>query len=220
MAKEPRAKPGSLLSRMFDRTFWMFVGMTLLAAAACWWLKGYDALIEAFHDDLALLVYISPRVLLAMLVAGLAQVLLPRDKVAHWVGEQSGFRGLLIATLAGALTPGGPITSFPFVLALYMAGADRGALVAYLTAWALLGFQRVMVWEIPLMGMDFALMRSIANLPLPLIAGYIARLLPGLPARTTNAEEEGRLEEAVKEAAAEQQANVTGTGASEGERRG
>ena len=195
----------------------MFVGMTLIAAAACWLLKGYDALIEAFHDDIELLIYISPRILLAMLVAGLAQVLLPRDKVAHWVGEQSGFRGLLIATLAGALTPGGPITSFPFVVALYMAGADRGALVAYLTAWALLGFQRVMVWEIPLMGMDFALMRSVANLPLPIIAGYIARLLPGLPARTSDAEEEAKLEEAVKEATAEQQASLN---ASEGERRG
>lgn len=217
MAKEPRAKSGSLISRMFDRTFWMFVGMTLIAAAACWLLKGYDALIEAFHDDIELLIYISPRILLAMLVAGLAQVLLPRDKVAHWVGEQSGFRGLLIATLAGALTPGGPITSFPFVVALYMAGADRGALVAYLTAWALLGFQRVMVWEIPLMGMDFALMRSVANLPLPIIAGYIARLLPGLPARTSDAEEEAKLEEAVKEATAEQQASLN---ASEGERRG
>lgn len=220
MAKEPRAKSGSLISRMFDRTFWMFVAMTLAAAAGCWWLKGYDALIEAFHDDIELLIYISPRILLAMLVAGLAQVLLPRDKVAHWVGEQSGFRGLLIATLAGALTPGGPIASFPFVVALYMAGADRGALVAYLTSWALLGFQRVMVWEIPLMGMDFAVMRSLANLPLPIIAGYIARLLPGLPARTDGGAEEAKLEEAVKEAAAEQQESISGSAPGGSDRRG
>lgn len=216
MAKEPRHKSGSLLSRMFDQTFWMFVVITLVAAAGCWWLKGYDALIEAFHDDLELLVYISPRILLAMLIAGFAQVLLPRDKVAHWVGEQSGWRGLVIATAAGALTPGGPITSFPFVLALYMAGADRGALVAYLTAWALLGFQRVMMWEIPLMGMDFAVMRSLANLPLPLIAGYIARQLPGLPARNDSPAEERRLEDAVREASQEQTDELRG----EGDRRG
>lgn len=209
MAKEPRSKKtGSLITRIFDRTFWMFAGMTLLAAAACWWLKGYDALIEAFHEDIELLIYISPRILLAMIVAGFAQVLLPRDKVAYWVGSESGWRGLLIATAAGALTPGGPIASFPFVVALYMAGADRGALVAYLTSWALLGFQRVMVWEIPLMGMDFAIIRSLANLPLPLIAGYIARMLPGLPARTDDPQEEAKLEEAVKEAADEQMAEI------------
>jgi uncharacterized membrane protein YraQ (UPF0718 family) len=178
-----KKKTGSLLARMFDRTFWTFFGLTLAAGGACWYFKGFDALIGAFHEDLELLVYIMPRIVLAMIVAGFAQVLLPREQVAYWVGSHSGWRGLLIATLAGALTPGGPIASFPFVVALYMAGADRGALVAYLTSWALLGFQRVMVWEIPLMGMDFAVLRSLANLPLPLIAGYLARQLPGLPAR-------------------------------------
>jgi len=173
---------------MFDRTFWMFVGMVIAAGLGCWFVKGADAFFHAFQEDAELLVYIMPRILLAMIVAGFAQVLLPRDKVAYWVGAQSGWRGLAIATVAGALTPGGPIASFPFVLALYMAGADRGALVAYLTSWALLGFQRVMVWEIPLMGLDFALLRSLANLPLPLIAGYIARILPGLPPRAEDAE--------------------------------
>jgi hypothetical protein len=64
-----------------------------------------------------------------------------------------------------------------------MAGADRGALVAYLTSWSLLGFQRVMVWELPLMGVDFALLRSLANLPLPIIAGLLARWLPGIEPR-------------------------------------
>ena len=92
-------------------------------------------------------------------------------------------RGLLIATVAGTLTPGGPITSFPFVVALYMAGADRGSLVAYLTAWSLLGFQRVMVWEMPLLGLDFVLVRSLANLPFPILAGMLARWLPGIEAR-------------------------------------
>ncbi|HEY4133911.1 MAG TPA: hypothetical protein VGO34_01735 [Alphaproteobacteria bacterium] len=183
--KEPRAKKksGSILSRMFDQTFWLFFGMMLVAGAACWYLRGSDAFFGAFHEDLNVLLGILPRIVLAMIMSGFAQVLLPREQVAYWVGGHSGWRGLFIATAAGALTPGGPMASFPFVVALYMAGADRGALVAYLTSWALLGFQRVTMWEIPLMGMDFAILRSIANLPLPLIAGYIARQLPGLPAR-------------------------------------
>jgi uncharacterized membrane protein YraQ (UPF0718 family) len=92
-------------------------------------------------------------------------------------------RGILIATVAGALTPGGPMTSFPFVVALYMAGADRGSLVAYLTSWSLLGFQRVMVWELPLLGPEFAFLRLLANLPLPIIAGILARKFPGIEAR-------------------------------------
>ena len=83
------------------------------------------------------------------------------------VGAESGLRGLLIATLAGTLTPGGPITSFPFVVALYMAGADRGSLVAYLTAWSLLAFHRMVIYEIPIMGARFAWQRVVSSLVLP-----------------------------------------------------
>jgi uncharacterized membrane protein YraQ (UPF0718 family) len=93
------------------------------------------------------------------------------------MGAQSGFAGLLLATLAGLMTPGGPMASFPMVLVLAVAGADRGALIAYITSWALLGFQRTLVWELPVLGADFALLRLAVCLPLPLLAGVLARRL-------------------------------------------
>lgn len=182
--KKPRK---SLVARAFDRTFWIFLALAGAAAALCWTLAGEETFLHGLHGDLGLMQYLLPRIVLAMFVAGLVEALLPKDKVAYWVGSESGIRGILIATVAGALTPGGPMTSFPFVLALYMAGADRGALVAYLTSWSLLGFQRVMVWELPLMGVDFALLRSFANLPLPIIAGLLARWLPGIEPRLPQA---------------------------------
>lgn len=182
MARPDKTR-ASLLSRTFDRSFWMFLVLAFGAAGACWAVKGPEIFQAALHDDLGLMVTVFPRVLLALMVAGLVQAILPRDKVAYWVGEESGIRGIMIATVAGALTPGGPMTSFPFVVALYMAGADRGSLVAYLTSWELLGFQRFMVWEVPMLGVDFALMRGLANLPLPILAGLAARWLPGIAPR-------------------------------------
>ena len=173
----------SLYSRIFDRVFWMFLVLASGAAVACWATKGPEVFWAALHDDLGFMVTVFPRILLALLVAGLVQAVLPRDKVAYWVGSESGLRGILIATLAGALTPGGPMTSFPLVVALYMAGADRGSLVAYLTSWELLGFQRFIVWEVPMLGVDFALLRGLANLPLPILAGLLARWLPGMGTR-------------------------------------
>lgn len=161
----------------------MFLVLAVGSAGVCWWTQGPDIFREALHDDLGLMVSVFPRIVLALMVAGLVQAILPRDKVAYWVGSESGLRGILIATVAGALTPGGPMTSFPFVVALYMAGADRGSLVAYLTAWELLGFQRFMVWEVPMLGVDFALLRGLANLPLPILAGLLARKLPGIAPR-------------------------------------
>ena len=172
-----------LLARAFDRTFWLFAGMSLIAGIVAWLWAGPELFVRGLHDDLGLLTAILPRIVVAMAVAGLVEAVLPKDKVAYWVGAESGLRGLLIATLAGTLTPGGPITSFPFVVALYMAGADRGSLVAYLAAWSLLGFQRVTVWEMPLLGLDFVWVRSLANLPFPVLAGLLARWLPGIEPR-------------------------------------
>ena len=53
-----------------------------------------------------------------------------------------------------------------------------GALVAYLSAWAMVGAQRILVWELPLMGPDFTLIRVGSSLILPVLAGTIALYLP------------------------------------------
>ena len=70
------------------------------------------------------------------------------------------------------------MTSFPLVGALHEAGTGRRALVAYLTSWSTLGFQRIILWEVPLMGIEFAVLRFLASLPLPILAGVIARHVP------------------------------------------
>jgi uncharacterized membrane protein YraQ (UPF0718 family) len=94
------------------------------------------------------------------------------------MGEESGWFGLMVATVAGTLTPGGPMAAFPLVLVLASAGADRGALVAYILGWSLNGFQKLLVYEVPLLGPEFAVMRTLITLPMPMVAGWIARKLP------------------------------------------
>ena len=91
---------------------------------------------------------------------------------------ESGWRGLIVAALAGMATPGGPMATFPIVLVLARAGADRGAVVCYIVSWALNGLQRILVWEVPLLGADFALLRLLCGLPLGVLAGMIARRVP------------------------------------------
>jgi uncharacterized membrane protein YraQ (UPF0718 family) len=75
------------------------------------------------------------------------------------------------------IDPGRPMASFPLIAALYKLGADFGPLVAYLTAWELIAVQRMVVWEIPFMGTRFVLFRLLVSLPLPILAGMIARTL-------------------------------------------
>ena len=121
---------------------------------------------------------VLPALLAGLLLAGSLKQLVPPGALAKWMGEESGTRGLLVATLAGMAMPGGPMAAFPLVLVLAQAGADRGALIAFIVAWALNGFQRVLVWEVPLLGADFALLRFLCGLPLSIIAGTIARRIP------------------------------------------
>jgi uncharacterized membrane protein YraQ (UPF0718 family) len=85
---------------------------------------------------------------------------------------------MAIASAAGTVTPGGPMTSFPLVTMLRDSGTGIGALVTYITAWTTTGLQRVFMWEVPLMGPEFAAIRFLASTPLGIIAGLLARLFP------------------------------------------
>lgn len=111
------------------------------------------------------------------MIASAVGVLVPKDKVARWLGSESGFGGLAIAGALGMITPGGPYASFPLVLSLSKAGADIGALIAFLTAWAASSASRLFIWEIPMLGFDFAILRFVVSIPLPLIAGFLARIV-------------------------------------------
>jgi len=103
---------------------------------------GAELTMAGLGQGLRLFASVAPQLALGFGAAGLLTVLLPSELIARWLGEGSGLPGLLIASVAGALTPGGPYTHFPLVAALSAGGAAPGPLTAYLTAWLLLGFNR------------------------------------------------------------------------------
>jgi uncharacterized membrane protein YraQ (UPF0718 family) len=138
---------------------------------------------EILSSDFHLFVDILPKVLAACLIASFVAVLMPRETVLRWVGAESGLLGILIATLAGVICPGGPITIFPIAAAFVAIGADVGAAIAFITSWTLLGYARVLVWEWPFFGAEFVIWRIIISIPLPVVAGVLARIVAGIVAR-------------------------------------
>ncbi|MDP2268301.1 MAG: hypothetical protein Q8K46_03945, partial [Deltaproteobacteria bacterium] len=74
--------------------------------------------------------------------------------------------------------------SFPMVSALYRMGANISSLVAYLTAWELMGVQQIFIWDLPLMGVKFTVLRVVISLFFPLLAGMIAQKLADFFDRT------------------------------------
>ncbi len=163
---------------LFETSVLVLAGLSCVAGAACWYFLGWDVVLESMTSDAVMFVDLAPKMALAFLVAALVTSLVPRQLIAKWLGEQAGARGVALATAVGAITPGGPMMSFPLVASLAKAGAGRAALIAYLTSWETLGFQRIMIWEIPLLGFDYAAMRFIASVPLPFIAALVSEHLP------------------------------------------
>lgn len=168
----------AVLEDGFGRGFWGFLAAAIVTGGLCYVIRGPASFYLALANDLRLLIDLMPRVIIALAIASIIWFLLPRDRISGLVGRESGLAGLMIATLAGAVTPGGPTSAYALLAVLAASGADRGALVAYITAWAILGLQRVLVWDVPFMGTEFATLRLAIGFPLPIVAGLIARRLP------------------------------------------
>jgi len=148
---------------------WLAVSAVL--AGLCWWLEGPPAVEASLNNYVDQILNLIPRMSAALLIGGFIQVLVPRSLVARWLGDGAGVRGILIATTVGALTPGGPMLAFPLVVVLRNAGASLTSVITFVTAWAVLGVHRIVMWELPFMGTEFAAVRYISSIPLPIIAG-------------------------------------------------
>jgi len=106
----------------------------------------------------------------------LMQVLVPEEVVSRHFGREGGLRAIVIAAFAGVLTPGGPMVSVPFMVALAHSGAATAPLVAYMTSWSLFGMQRIIAWEAPLMGWRFVAVRTASSFVFPILAGWLVKV--------------------------------------------
>lgn len=162
--------------RAFDWSTAAIAVVAFSAAAYVYWRDGREHFLAILGSDLGLFGDMLPKVLAGCLIGAFVTLILPRELVARWVGHESGFAGLLIAAFFGMILPGGPFTIYPVAVAFLAMGADVGAVVAFITAWTLVGYTRALVWEIPFFGAEFVIWRIVEALPLPIIAGLLARL--------------------------------------------
>lgn len=150
--------------------------MAVLAMAALiyGYSQGEGQHITGFKISLKMIVEILPLLFFAFILAGMVQVLLPQTQINRWIGAESGLRGILIGTIAGGITPGGPYVSLPLAAGLLKAGAGLGTMVAYVTAWSLWAIARIPM-EVGIMGWKFTFVRFLCTFLFPPIAGLIAK---------------------------------------------
>lgn len=161
-----------------DRTTLFLTGVALALAVLAWLQGGAEKALEGLSSGGRTLISVTPLLLAAFLLAGLIQVLVSREVVERWLGTRSGWRGVLLACLAGALIPGGPYVYYPLAGALLHSGAGLGALVAFVTAKNLWSVTRL-PFEFALLGTQLTLIRYGLTLVVPLLLGMLAEALFG-----------------------------------------
>jgi uncharacterized membrane protein YraQ (UPF0718 family) len=153
----------------------MSVSLLVVILGIVYWRRGGVGVGEGFTKSGGLLFQGAPNLIVGFLVAGFISALLPATLAGTWMGEGSGAKGLWMGTLAGMVTPGGPMAQFPILASLAQKGAGIGPMTAYFAAWSLLGLHRAFVWEAPFLGWRFVVARMTACFLFPPIMGWIAR---------------------------------------------
>lgn len=161
-----------------DFTIPILAIVAILLALLSWQQGGPDLALGGLRSGATFFIRVLPLLVAAFLTAGLIQALVNKETVSRWLGSRSGWRGLALACLGGALIPGGPYVYFPIAAALLQSGAGLGVLVAFVTAKNLWSIARIPV-EIALLGPELTLVRYLATFAVPPLLGFLAETLFG-----------------------------------------
>ena len=152
--------------------------VTLVLAGIAWRTGGFNLVLAGLANGANTLLLVIPLLLAAFLIAGLVQTLVGTEMVERWLGASSGWRGIALACVGGALIPGGPYAYYPIAAALLQAGAGLGVLVAFVTAKNLWSLSRLPL-EVALLGPNLTWMRFVITLIIPPLLGFLSEALFG-----------------------------------------
>ena len=139
--------------------------------------RGRPIAVASLREGTMDFINIVPRIALGVIGSGYIAAVIPQEIITGWLGPDSGWFGVLTATIAGAATPGGPVIGFSIGAVALKAGGGPPQVTAYVIAWALFAFQRLLLWEIPFMPARFVWFRAAVSLPFPFLAAAIAMLI-------------------------------------------
>jgi hypothetical protein len=152
---------------------WVIVAILLVVAA----LRSASLVETGLREGVLDFLRLTPRVAIGVIGSGYVAAVLPPEVLGGLLGPSSGLLGTAIATLAGALTPGGPVVGFSVGVAALKSGAAAPQVIAYTTAWALFAIQRVISYEAIVMPARVVWLRVVVSIPVPFLAAFGAMLI-------------------------------------------
>jgi hypothetical protein len=146
---------------------WVLVAVLGLTAAVRSKTLFREGATEGVRDFVLLL----PRIMIGVVGSGYIAAVMPQDMITTWIGPKSGILGITIATLAGAITPGGAVVGFAVGAAALKGGGGAPQVIAFSTAWSLYALTRLINWEVAMMPANVVWLRAAVSIPLPFLAG-------------------------------------------------
>lgn len=148
----------------------------LLLGALAFAQGGWESLAEGFLIGGKTLIQVIPLMLPAFATAGLISVLISKEMVSRWMGEEAGWKGLFLGALAGAFVPGGPYVYFPLAATILASGAEIGTVIAFLVSKNVWTVSRLPI-EVALLGPEITFIRYIVTFPFPILLGMATNVL-------------------------------------------
>ena len=139
--------------------------------------RGPKVMTSSLREGAMDFINIVPRIALGVIGSGYIAAVIPQEVITGWLGPHSGWVGVVAAAVAGAATPGGPVIGFSIGAVALKSGGGAPQVLAYVVAWALFAFQRLLLWEIPFMPARFVWFRAAVSVPFPFLAAAIAMLI-------------------------------------------
>lgn len=169
--------PKRMPRKVVDTSFLVLMSFTIVGGIAVILSAGLGRMFEIVAETFGFISTLSLKIAAGIFIAATLPMMLPRDKVGRLIGKESGVRGLVVAAACGAALPGGPMMTFPIAASLGLAGADLGAMVAFISGWSLLGLNRTLIWEFSFLPSDLVWTRYLLSLPVPVLLGMTVRIL-------------------------------------------
>ena len=113
-----------------------------------------------------------------VILIGLFSVFVSKKVVTDYLGHASGFKGILLSFILGALPTGPLYVAFPLAAAMRKMGARYANIIIFLTAWACVKLPQELV-ELQFMGLEFMAVRFGLTILAALVMGLIVERVMG-----------------------------------------
>ncbi len=135
---------------------------------------GASVVTMTVHQLKEMLLVIPP----IFILLGLLDIWVPKETMVKYMGERSGFKGIVLAILIGSAAAGPLYGAFPVAAVFMKKGVKFTNILIFIGAWSTTKIP-MLLFEITSLGAQFAITRLLVDIPgIIIIAHILTRLIP------------------------------------------